>query len=136
MGLSIAILAGCSVGLGAILLVAGMIRSVPNLSTQPSTTLWTRLRRRWETLSRGRRVWVICALLAGLLVAVASGWLLASVLIPVKNGGLLLGEVLDAVAAQQAPWPFEVIDSMLCYRRWIANGYKWREVMPLSGRLS
>lgn len=33
----------------------------------------------------------------------------ASVLIPVKNGGALLGEVLDAVLAQQVPWPFEVI---------------------------
>lgn len=33
----------------------------------------------------------------------------ASVLIPVKNGGPLLGEVLDAVLAQQAPWPFEVL---------------------------
>jgi len=33
----------------------------------------------------------------------------ASVLIPVKNGGPLLGEVLDAVLAQQVPWPFEVI---------------------------
>jgi len=33
----------------------------------------------------------------------------ASVLIPVKNGGSLLGEVLDAVLAQQTPWPFEVI---------------------------
>ena len=33
----------------------------------------------------------------------------ASVLIPVKNGGHLLGEVLDAVLAQQTPWPFEVI---------------------------
>ena len=33
----------------------------------------------------------------------------ASVLIPVKNGGTLLGDVLDAVLAQQTPWPFEVI---------------------------
>lgn len=33
----------------------------------------------------------------------------ASVLIPVKNGGPLLGDVLEAVLAQQAPWPFEVI---------------------------
>lgn len=33
----------------------------------------------------------------------------ASVLIPVKNGGALLAEVLDAVLSQQAPWPFEVI---------------------------
>lgn len=33
----------------------------------------------------------------------------ASVLIPVKNGGALLGEVLDAVLSQRAPWPFEVI---------------------------
>lgn len=83
MGLSIAILAGCSVGLGAILLVAGMVRAVPDLSTQPSTTLWTRLRRRWETLSRRRRAWVLGALAAGVLAAVASGWLLAAVLIPV-----------------------------------------------------
>lgn len=33
----------------------------------------------------------------------------ASVLIPVKNGGPLLGEVLDAIKAQQTPWPFEII---------------------------
>lgn len=33
----------------------------------------------------------------------------ASILIPVKNGGALLGDVLDAVLAQQAPWAFEVI---------------------------
>lgn len=33
----------------------------------------------------------------------------ASVLIPVKNGGTLFGEVLDAVLAQSTPWPFEVI---------------------------
>lgn len=49
----------------------------------------------------------------------------ASVLIPVKNGGALLGEVLDAVLAQQTPWPFEVIvvdsgstdDSVQCARQ-------------------
>ena len=33
----------------------------------------------------------------------------ASVLIPVKNGGPLLGDVLDAILAQDAPWPFEVL---------------------------
>ena len=33
----------------------------------------------------------------------------ASVLIPVKNGGALLGDVLAAVQAQRTPWPFEVI---------------------------
>ena len=33
----------------------------------------------------------------------------ASVLVPVKNGGALWSEVLDAVLAQQTPWPFEVI---------------------------
>lgn len=32
-----------------------------------------------------------------------------SVLIPVKNGGALLGEVLDCVLAQQTSWRFEVI---------------------------
>jgi len=33
----------------------------------------------------------------------------ASVLIPVKNGGALLGDVLAAVQAQRTPWPFELI---------------------------
>ena len=33
----------------------------------------------------------------------------ASVLIPVKNGGHLLGAVLDAVLAQKTSWPFEVL---------------------------
>lgn len=33
----------------------------------------------------------------------------ASILIPVKNGGPLLARVLDAVLAQQTPWPYEVI---------------------------
>lgn len=33
----------------------------------------------------------------------------ASVLIPVKNGGALLGQVLDKVLAQKTEWPFEVI---------------------------
>lgn len=33
----------------------------------------------------------------------------ASVLIPVKNGGPLLGQVLDTILAQETPWPFEVI---------------------------
>lgn len=33
----------------------------------------------------------------------------ASVIIPVKNGGALLGQVLDAVLAQQTSWPFEVL---------------------------
>lgn len=37
----------------------------------------------------------------------------ASVIIPVKNGGKLLGQVLTAVLGQRTPWPFEllVIDS-------------------------
>lgn len=34
---------------------------------------------------------------------------LASVIIPVKNGGPLFGRILDAVLAQDAPWPFEVL---------------------------
>ena len=33
----------------------------------------------------------------------------ASVLIPVKNGGALLGAVLDAVSAQSVPWSFEIL---------------------------
>lgn len=33
----------------------------------------------------------------------------ASVLVPVKNGGPLWPRVLDAVLAQRTPWPFEVI---------------------------
>lgn len=33
----------------------------------------------------------------------------ASVLIPVKNGGALLGDVLDAVRNQKTDWPFEIL---------------------------
>lgn len=33
----------------------------------------------------------------------------ASVLIPVKNGGPLLGEVLDAILTQETSWPFEIL---------------------------
>ena len=59
----------------------------------------------------------------------------ASVLIPVKNGGALLGEVLDAVLAQQAPWPFEVIvvdsgstdDSVQCAR---SRGVRVETIAP------
>lgn len=32
-----------------------------------------------------------------------------SVLIPVKNGGALLGSVLDSVSSQSAPWAFEIL---------------------------
>src|SRR5262245_59139507 len=33
----------------------------------------------------------------------------ASVVIPSKNGGRLLGVVLERILGQRAPWPFEVI---------------------------
>lgn len=33
----------------------------------------------------------------------------ASVLIPVKNGGALFGDVLDALLSQEVPWSFEII---------------------------
>ena len=41
--------------------------------------------------------------------SVVSAPMRASVLIPVKNGGALLGDVLDAVLAQETAWPFEVL---------------------------
>ena len=33
----------------------------------------------------------------------------ASIVIPSKNGGALLGAVLKRILGQQAPWPFEVV---------------------------
>ena len=33
----------------------------------------------------------------------------ASIVIPSKNGGTLLGAVLERILGQQAPWPFEVV---------------------------
>lgn len=33
----------------------------------------------------------------------------ASVVIPVKNGGVLLGDVLRAVQTQKTPWPYEIL---------------------------
>lgn len=59
----------------------------------------------------------------------------ASVLIPVKNGGPLLGEVIDAILQQQTPWPFEVIvvdsgskdDSVALVR---ARGVRCEQISP------
>lgn len=59
----------------------------------------------------------------------------ASVLIPVKNGGPLLGEVIDAILQQQTPWPFEVIvvdsgskdDSVALVR---TKGVRCEEISP------
>lgn len=59
----------------------------------------------------------------------------ASVLIPVKNGGPLLGEVIDAILQQQTPWPFEVIvvdsgskdDSVALVR---AKGVRCEQISP------
>lgn len=73
--------AGSVVGLGVLLIIMGTLRS-HRPSTGSSTGLWTRVLRRWTTLSRRRRGWIIGAVVAGAATAVATGWLLAGLLLP------------------------------------------------------
>lgn len=56
----------------------------------------------------GQELAAACRAVDPSLVAKVSG-LRASVLIPLKNGGALFGEVLDAILAQETGWAFEVI---------------------------
>ncbi len=85
------LIAGCVgilVMLGAILFVHGFRRLERPLSTDNSTGLWRRGHNLWSSLSRGRRMWIIISLVAGLVVATATGWLIAVILVPAAALGI------------------------------------------------
>ena len=78
----LAALAGSMIVAGAIAVVVGARRAVREPSTALSTGLWTRIATLWRGLPRAHRLWVVVSVGAGVLAAVASGWLLALVLLP------------------------------------------------------
>lgn len=75
--------AGGLVGLGITFIVTGMLRRVPQESTNLSPAVWKKLQRGWIELSPLRRWWLVIGLLAGVVTAAATGWLLWLVLVPV-----------------------------------------------------
>ncbi len=110
MGLTLAITAGCAIGLGVLLLVAGLIRAERPPSTGSSTGLWTRVRRWWESLPRLRKTWILVSLAVGVLAAVISGWLLALLLVPAT---LILIPLLLSAPPQRE------IDTLAALDRWV-----------------
>ena len=79
--MTLAALAGSAAGLGVLLVVLGFRRS-ERLSTQKSTGLWTTAARRWTALPPARKAWFAAAGLAGVIAGVATGSVLALVLLP------------------------------------------------------
>lgn len=110
MGMTVAIAAGCAVGLGVFLLIAGLIRAEKPQSTDSSTTLWTRIRRWWETLTALRKTWLLGSVGAGVLVTVVWGWPLALILVPAT---LILIPYLLAAPPQRE------IDTLAGLDRWV-----------------
>lgn len=108
MGLTLAILAGAAIGLGIVLTVAGLLRT--QVSTGPSTGLWTTLRRRWVSLPRSRQGWLIGAAAGGVVTTVATGWLLAVVLVPAAV--VLIPLLLSAP-------PNREVDLLAALDRWV-----------------
>lgn len=108
MGLTLAIAAGSVIGLGLVVLLAGLRRVEP--STGSSTALWTRPGRWWENQSRTRKLWIAASLTAGVLTVLLSGWLLAMVLVPVA---LILIPLLLTAPPQRE------IDTLAGLDRWV-----------------
>lgn len=106
----LALAAGCATGLGAFLIIAGLIRSESRQSTDSSTGLWTTLRRWWETQSRLRKTWLLGSLAAGVLATVIWGWPLAIVLVPATL--IIIPSLLSAP-------PQREIDTLAGLDRWV-----------------
>lgn len=101
---------GALAALGLFLLAAGVRRTQRPLSTARSTGLWTRASILWSSWSARRRVWVVASLAAGVVVAMATGWLVAIVLVPAAALGIpaLLSEP-----------PQREIETLAALDRWI-----------------
>ncbi|WP_185975804.1 type II secretion system F family protein [Tessaracoccus rhinocerotis] len=77
---------GALLALGVTLVVAGLMKR--EQSTELSPDLWKRVAKVWESSSRRSKLWVVGSLAAGVLLAVVSGWLAATVLVPVFAIGI------------------------------------------------
>ncbi len=101
---------GALMMLGVILIVSGLRRHERGLSTDTSTGLWRRGRSLWTSWSRARRAWIVSSVVAGVVVATATGWLIAVALVPAALLGipLLLSEP-----------PQREIETLAALDRWI-----------------
>lgn len=109
MDVILAAAAGSTVGLGVLLVLVGARRSV-RPSTQSSTGLWTRLRRRWTALPRSRRWWFGGVAAATLAVAIVTRWALALILVPAVAVGVPL--LLSAPANRE-------VEVLAALDRWV-----------------
>ncbi len=90
MGVSVAMSLGALFGLGLVLVATGARRTERRDSTALSTTMWTRASRLWTRLVPRQRVWVIAMVVAGVLIAAVTGWLLGAILVPAMGLGVPL----------------------------------------------
>lgn len=87
MDVLMAALSGLLLVTGCWLFGAGLRRR-PQISTGSSTPVWTRLGRRWTTLSSSGRAWLVASLGAGLVSYLISGWVIWLILTPLAMLGL------------------------------------------------
>lgn len=99
---------GALLALGVTLVVAGLMKR--EQSTELSPDLWKRVATVWESSSRRSKLWVVGSLAAGVLLAVVSGWLAATVLVPVFAIGI--------PALLKEP-PQHEIDVLAALDRWV-----------------
>ncbi|MDO5735350.1 MAG: type II secretion system F family protein [Propionibacteriaceae bacterium] len=79
---------GAMLALGPVLLLAGLRRVERPFSTADSTGLWRKATFLWSSWSVLRRIWVVGSVVAGVVVAVATGWLIGIVLVPLALLGI------------------------------------------------
>lgn len=79
---------GALIALGVLSVISGLHRSEPRLSTRRSTGLWKQLHNLWSSWSTIRRVWILASFVFGAVIAIATGWLIAIVLIPAATLGI------------------------------------------------
>lgn len=79
---------GALMAVGLVLLIAGIRRVERPMSTAQSTGLWKRAAHLWTSWSTSRKGWVVASLVAGVVVATATGWLIALVLVPAASLGI------------------------------------------------
>lgn len=108
MGQVIAASVGATVALGIVLVLAGAQKTVP--STKLSPDLWKRFTNLWESWTPIRRAWVVGSFAAGFLLAVATGWLVAIVVIPAASLG---------IPALLAAPPQREVDVLAALDRWV-----------------
>lgn len=99
---------GALLALGVTLVVAGLMKR--EQSTELSPDLWKRVATVWESSSRRSKLWFVGSLAAGVLLAVVSGWLAATVLVPVFAIGI--------PALLKEP-PQHEIDVLAALDRWV-----------------